>query len=113
MLIIQIAISFSSNKKLGQEYNSYSHIAAFHFTQSLTKVNFYNSMNCHDFIVMWSSVVLFVLTFAVLGLLLGFAAVYDTNQEGPMGEALIHENVTANATQGNQSGSPNTNEESE
>ena len=62
---------------------------------------------------MWSSVVLFVLTFAVLGLLLGFAAVYDTNQEGPMGEALIHENVTANATQGNQSGSPNTNEESE
>jgi hypothetical protein len=50
---------------------------------------------------MWSSVVLFVLTFAVLGLLLGFAAVYDTNQEGPMGEALIRENVTANATQGN------------
>ena len=62
---------------------------------------------------MWSSVVLFVLTFAVLGLFLGFAAVYDTNQEGPMGEALIRENVNANSTQGNQSGSPNTNEESE
>jgi hypothetical protein len=69
-------------------------------------------MNCHDFVVMWSSVVLFVLTFAVLGLLLGFAAVYDTNQEGPMGEAVIRENVTANATQSNQSSSPDANEES-
>jgi hypothetical protein len=69
-------------------------------------------MNCHDFIVMWSSVVLFVLTFAVFGLLLGFAAVYDTNQEGPTGEDVIRENVTDNATQGSQSSSPDANEES-
>jgi hypothetical protein len=69
-------------------------------------------MNCHNFIVMWSSVVLFVLTFAVFGLLLGFAAVYDTNQEGPTGEDVIRENVTDNATQGSQSSSPDANEES-
>jgi hypothetical protein len=64
-------------------------------------------MNCHDSIVMWSSLVLFVLTFAVLGLLLGFAAVYDTNQEGQMGDgAVIRQNVSDNATQGSQSSSP-------
>jgi hypothetical protein len=64
-------------------------------------------MNCHDSIVMWSSLVLFVLTFAVLGLLLGFAAVYDTNQEGQMGgAAVIRQNVSDNATQGSQSSSP-------
>lgn len=71
-------------------------------------------MNCHDSVVMWSSVVLFVLTFAVLGLLLGFAAVYDTNQEGQMGDgAVIRQNVSENATQGSQSSSsPNANGES-
>lgn len=68
-------------------------------------------MNCHDSVVMWSSVVLFVLTFAVLGLLLGFAAVYDTNQEGQMGEAAIRENVSDNATQGSPSSSPDASEE--
>ena len=52
---------------------------------------------------MWSSVVLFVLTFAVLGLLLGFAAVYDTNQEGQIDDAVIHENVSSNVTQGSPS----------
>ncbi len=61
---------------------------------------------------MWSSVVLFVLTFAVFGLLLGFAAVYDTNQEGNMGDgAEIPQNVTDNATQGSHASSPNANEE--
>ena len=56
---------------------------------------------------MWTSVVLFVLTFAVLGLLLGFAAVYDTNQEGQMGDGtVIVENLSENATQANQSSSP-------
>ncbi|MGH9990213.1 MAG: hypothetical protein ACREAS_07230 [Nitrososphaera sp.] len=55
---------------------------------------------------------LFILTFAVFGLLLGFAAVYDTNQEGHMGEAVIRENVSDNITQGNQSSSPDANEES-
>jgi hypothetical protein len=56
---------------------------------------------------MWTSVVLFVLTFAVLGLLLGFAAVYDTNQEGQMGNGtVIGENLSENATQANQSSSP-------
>lgn len=71
-------------------------------------------MNCHDSVVMWSSVVLFVLTFAVLGLLLGFAAVYNTNQEEQMsdGAAVIRQNVSENATQGSQSSSPNANGES-
>jgi hypothetical protein len=68
-------------------------------------------MNCHDSVVMWSSVVLFILTFAVFGLLLGFAAVYDTNQEGQMGEAVIRENISDNITQGSQSSSPDANEE--
>jgi hypothetical protein len=62
---------------------------------------------------MWSSVVLFVLTFAVFGLLLGFAAVYDTNQQGQLENAMIQENVTANATQSSsQSGSAVADEES-
>jgi hypothetical protein len=62
---------------------------------------------------MWSSVVLFVLTFAVFGLLLGFAAVYDTNQEGQMGDGtVIRQNVSENETQGSQSGSPDANEQS-
>jgi hypothetical protein len=62
---------------------------------------------------MWSSIVLFVLTFAVLGLLLGFAAVYDTNQGGQIGDgAVIRENVSGNATQGGQSSSSAANEES-
>ena len=71
-------------------------------------------MDCHDSVVMWSSVVLFVLTFAVLGLLLGFAAVYNTNQEEQMsdGAAVIRQNVSENATQGSQSSSPDVNEES-
>ncbi|HET6808979.1 MAG TPA: hypothetical protein VFH28_07950 [Nitrososphaera sp.] len=71
-------------------------------------------MNSHDSVVMWSSVVLFVLTFAVLGLLLGFAAVYNTNQEEQMsdGAAVIRQNVSENATQGSQSSSPTANEES-
>jgi hypothetical protein len=48
---------------------------------------------------MWSNVVLFVLTFAVLGLLLGFAAVYDTNQLGQLENGIIQQNVTSNETQ--------------
>ncbi len=63
-------------------------------------------------VVMWSSVVLFVLTFAVLGLLLGFAAIYDTNQEGQIDDAVIHENVSSNVTQGSQSISTDVSEES-
>jgi hypothetical protein len=63
-------------------------------------------------VLMWSSVVLFVLTFAVLGLLLGFAAVYDRNQEGQIGNAVIHENVSSNVTQGSQSISTDVSEES-
>jgi hypothetical protein len=63
-------------------------------------------------VMMWSSVVLFVLTFAVLGLLLGFAAVYDTNQEGQIGDAVIHENVSSNVTQGSPSISTDVREES-
>jgi hypothetical protein len=61
---------------------------------------------------MWSSVVLFVLTFAVFGLLLGFAAVYDTNQERRIDESVIRENISDNVTQGSQSVSTDVNEES-
>ncbi len=61
---------------------------------------------------MWSSVVLFVLTFAVFGLLLGFAAIYDTNQQGQRDGARIQENVTANVTRGGGSSSATANEES-
>ena len=71
-------------------------------------------MDCHDSVVMSSSVALFVLTFAVFGLLLGFAAVYDTSQEGQMGNSsVIRQNVSEsdNATQGSQSSSPDVNEE--
>ncbi len=67
---------------------------------------------CDAPVVMWSSVVLFVLTFAVLGLLLGFAAVYDTNQQRQMDNATIKENVTANVTQGSQPGNAVADEES-
>ena len=64
-----------------------------------------------DPVVMWSSVVLFVLTFAVFGLLLGFAAVYNTNQEEQTGSAVVTgQNVSGNASQGNQSSSPGVNE---
>ncbi len=70
-------------------------------------------MTCEDSVVMWSSVVLFVLTFAVFGLLLGFAAVYNTNQEGQMGDgAATRQNASENATQGNPSSTPAANEES-
>jgi hypothetical protein len=62
---------------------------------------------------MWSSVVLFVLTFAVFGLLLGFAAVYDTNQETQTGEsAAVRENASGNATQMGPSSNPDANQES-
>jgi hypothetical protein len=70
-------------------------------------------MTCDDSVVMWSSVVLFVLTFAVFGLLLGFAEVYNTNQEGQMGDgAAIRQNASENATQGNSSSTLGANEES-
>lgn len=49
---------------------------------------------------MWSSVVLFVLTFAVLGLLLGFSAVYNTNQGEQTGRDLaLSGNSSGNATE--------------
>ncbi len=70
-------------------------------------------MSCDYSVIMWSSVVLFVLTFAVFGLLLGFAAVYNTNQEEQMGDgATIRQNSSENVTQGNPSSTPNANEES-
>ncbi|MDQ3884121.1 MAG: hypothetical protein M3239_01600 [Thermoproteota archaeon] len=69
-------------------------------------------MNCYDHLAMWSSVVLFVLTFAVFGLLLGFAAIYDTNQQGQRDGARIQENVTANVTRDGGSSSATANEES-
>ena len=42
---------------------------------------------------MWSTVVMFVLTFAILGLLLGFAEIYNPsesgNQTGSPGEIVV------------------------
>lgn len=62
---------------------------------------------------MWSSVLLFVLTFAVFGLLLGFAAVYNTNQEGQTGDGItVRENASGNATQVGQPSGPDANLES-
>jgi hypothetical protein len=54
---------------------------------------------------MWSSMVLFILTFAVLGLLLGFAAVYHTGPERQRDNMTVKENITANVTQGSESNS--------
>jgi hypothetical protein len=54
---------------------------------------------------MLSSVVLFILTFGVLGLLLGFAAVYHIGTEGQRENMTVQENITANVTQDNQSNS--------
>ncbi|HEV8405610.1 MAG TPA: hypothetical protein VGQ13_06870 [Nitrososphaera sp.] len=54
---------------------------------------------------MRSSVVLFILTFAVLGLLLGFAEVYNKGQEGQRDNMTVDENITANVTHGSDSGS--------
>lgn len=62
---------------------------------------------------MWSSVLLFVLTFAIFGLLLGFAAVYNTNQEGQTGDGItVRENASGNATQVSQPSGPDANLES-
>ncbi len=54
---------------------------------------------------MWSSAILFILTFAVLGLLLGFAAVYHTGSESQSGNITAgEENITAaNVTQSSES----------
>jgi hypothetical protein len=52
---------------------------------------------------MWSRVVLFILTFAILGLLLGFATAYHKGPEGQRDSMMVRENITANVTQGNQS----------
>ena len=63
---------------------------------------------------MWSSVVLVVLTFAVFGLLLGFAAIYDTNQGAQTGESTaVRENASGNATQVGPPSNPDTNQDSE
>ena len=61
---------------------------------------------------MWSSVVLFILTFAVFGLLLGFATVYNTNQDGQIDGSTIRENTSDNITQGSPSSSSDMNAES-
>ncbi|MDQ3872654.1 MAG: hypothetical protein M3258_03470 [Thermoproteota archaeon] len=56
----------------------------------------------HD-VIMWSTVVIFVLTFAVLGLLLGFAALYNTNRQDRSPNTAIERGPTANQTAANQS----------
>ncbi|MFL6475457.1 MAG: hypothetical protein ACJ70U_02665 [Nitrososphaera sp.] len=53
---------------------------------------------------MWSSVVLLILTFAVFGLLLGFAAVHDTNQGRQSSEGSpVRGNATDTPTEEGQS----------
>lgn len=58
---------------------------------------------------MWSTVVLFVLTFAVFGLLLGFAEIYKSGDEGQQAATLPATapeaigNSTSAQTQGNVS----------
>jgi heme/copper-type cytochrome/quinol oxidase subunit 2 len=54
---------------------------------------------------MWSTVIILILTFAVLGLLLGFAAVYDSSQQGQIETSTLQQNNTINVTRGNSSGS--------
>ena len=62
---------------------------------------------------MWSSVVLFVLTFAVLGLLLGFAALYNTNQDAQTGPgASLLQNASGNTTEAGAAGNTSINRES-
>jgi lipopolysaccharide export LptBFGC system permease protein LptF len=57
---------------------------------------------------MWSSLVLFILTFAVFGLLLGYAAIHDTNHEQQISEGSpTFGNETDNLTQRGQSNSSN------
>ena len=51
---------------------------------------------------MWSTVVLFVLTFAILGLLLGFAEIYnpsesDTGRIGSSGEIVVSDGNATSA----------------
>ena len=53
---------------------------------------------------MWSTVIILILTFAVLGLLLGFAAVYDSSQQGQIETSTVQQNNTINVTGGNSSG---------
>jgi hypothetical protein len=52
---------------------------------------------------MWSTVIILILTFAVLGLLLGFAAVYDSSQQGQIEASTVQQNNTINVTPGNSS----------
>ena len=60
---------------------------------------------------MWSTVIILILTFAVLGLLLGFAAVYDSSQQGQTETSTVQENSTINAAGGNSSGSTSPDED--
>jgi len=53
---------------------------------------------------MWSTVIILILTFAVLGLLLGFAEVYDSSQQGQIETSTVQQNNTINFTRGNSSG---------
>ena len=90
------------------------HLLRLRFTSShnALKSKFYNSMNCHDSVVMWSSVVLFILTFAVFGLFTWICSSLRYKPRGTDREAVIRENVSDNITQGSQSSSPDANEES-
>jgi hypothetical protein len=52
---------------------------------------------------MWSSVVIFILTFAILGLLLGFASVYNANSGRQSKSIALQDNITvSNMTQSAQ-----------
>jgi hypothetical protein len=48
---------------------------------------------------MWSSIVLFVLTFAIMGLLLGFATIYDATREVNGNSITVERNLTTDLVQ--------------
>ena len=76
------------------------------------------SINVCDIIAMWSSIIIFILTFAVLGLLLGFASVYTASplkqnkSTVPQGnstasnitQAMQNNNSTGNMSSGSTAG---------
>jgi hypothetical protein len=56
---------------------------------------------------MRSSIILFILTFAILGLLLGVAEVYHTGPEAQKDKMTIKENITASIKQSSNESSGN------
>jgi hypothetical protein len=43
---------------------------------------------------MWSSIIIFILTFAILGLLLGFASIFNSNEGRQSTNSALQENLS-------------------